>query len=278
MIAAIDIGATTTNVVLRVNDTLFTRGLASATASTIAEQILTSLAIDAGIAPATIDRIAATGVGSRRLPATLIGRPISRIDEFDAIGAGGTRLAGVSRALVISIGTGTAIVTADGDRYEHFGGTGVGGGTIVGLGRRLCEVPGFDEIDALARDGDLSRVDLRIGDLVGGSLDNLGPDATASNFGKPQAVSAPADLALALFNMVAESVGVLGLAAARATNHDTIVIVGRLLGNETFRARMARFNGAHGRAFLLPHNAESAVAIGALELANRRLTSPTADS
>jgi type II pantothenate kinase len=278
MIIAIDIGTTTTDAAIRHNGTLFTQSLPSAAPRATASEILALLATEAGVAVNQIDRIAMTGVGTSLVPDEVTGRRVFKISEFDAIGAGGMHLAGIKRALVVSIGTGTAMIAADGERFNHFGGTGVGGGTLVGLGRRLLDVARFEEIDALAQSGDISRVDLRIGDLVGGSLGALSAEATASNFGKPRGDSTPADIALALFNLVAESIGALSLAAARATNHDTIVMVGKLSGNRIFRTRIARFNGIHGRNFVLPENPGSAVAIGALELAARRMGTWSAGS
>jgi type II pantothenate kinase len=267
MIIGVDIGSTTTDAVVRAGETVHSCSVPSADPGVTANQITQRLASLSGIDPGMIDSIAATGVGSRFLPDLLEGRRVIRIDEFRAIAAGGLRLAGVKRALVVSIGTGTAIIAADPGRIEHFGGTGVGGGTLLGLAHRMLGTTVFDEIDALAKDGNLSHVDLRIGDLVGGSLGNLPPDATASNFGKPSDSWAPQDTALAIFNMIAESVGALSLAAARASGHDTVILVGKVLRSERFRERLARFDGLFGRSFRLLPDAGCAVALGALDLA-----------
>ena len=42
-------------------------------------------------------------------------------------------MSGLDRAVVVSMGTGTAYVMADKGRVSHLGGTGVGGGTLLGL-------------------------------------------------------------------------------------------------------------------------------------------------
>ena len=53
-----------------------------------------------------------TGVGASRLSHNQYGIPVYRVDEFEAIGRGGLLLAGVSEAIVVSMGTGTAFVHA----------------------------------------------------------------------------------------------------------------------------------------------------------------------
>jgi type II pantothenate kinase len=267
MIVAIDVGSTTTDAVVRVGDVLTARSMPSADAIAEPARLLSVIAEAAGFAPEAIEQIATTGVGARALPERLGERPVIRIDEFHAIGAGGTHLAQLQRTLVVSVGTGTAIVAADNGRYRHFGGTGIGGGTLTGLARQLLGIAEFRKLETLSRDGDRDRVDLLIGDIAGGPLNDLPAAATAANFGKATGNSAPADVAAALINMVAESIGSLSLAAARATNHQTIVVVGRVASSPAFRERIERFAGIDGRRWILPEHAASAVAIGALELA-----------
>jgi type II pantothenate kinase len=58
----------------------------------------------------------------------------------------------------------------------------------------------------MAMNGDLTRVDLTVGDIAGGPVGIVPASATASNFGKVRSDPTPADKAAALVNMVAEGV------------------------------------------------------------------------
>ncbi len=80
----------------------------------------------------------------------------------------------------------------------------------------------------MARRGDLSRIDLTVGDIAGGPLGNLPPTTTAANFGKLNADATPDDKALAIINMIAEVIGVMSFASARACNQRDIVLTGKL--------------------------------------------------
>ena len=87
-----------------------------------------------------IDRIMMTGVGSSYVKHNLYGLDSVRVPEFNGIGMGGLYLSGLSRALVVSMGTGTALVHASSDgKMDYLGGTGVGGGTLLGLSKLMLK-------------------------------------------------------------------------------------------------------------------------------------------
>ncbi|MBQ7060450.1 MAG: pantothenate kinase, partial [Clostridia bacterium] len=73
-----------------------------------------------------VEDIFVTGVGASYLSGDIYGIPTHRIEEFSAIARGGLALAGADEAIVVSMGTGTAFVKADGKGYQHIGGSGVG--------------------------------------------------------------------------------------------------------------------------------------------------------
>lgn len=52
-----------------------------------------------------------------------------------------------------------------GSEVEYLGGTGVGGGTLVGLSKRMLGMDDIQHIQALAEDGDLDKIDWRIGNI-----------------------------------------------------------------------------------------------------------------
>ncbi len=189
------------------------------------------------------------------------------MNEFSAIGIGGTSLAARKKALVVSLGTGTAIVSVTGEKIEHVSGTGLGGGTLRGLSKHMLGVSTLETLEAMAARGDLSRVDLTVRDIAGGAIGDLPPGTTASNFGKVGADATADDKALAIMNMIVEVVSVLSIAAARACGQEDIVLTGKLTRIFRFMQRTKRLNFGFGRGFLIPEHADYATAIGAARAA-----------
>ena len=70
-----------------------------------------------------IEKIVLTGVGVGDINENLYDIETIKVDDFVAIGTGGTSLAGITEALVISIGTGTAFVRVEGEKITHIGGS-----------------------------------------------------------------------------------------------------------------------------------------------------------
>ena len=78
-----------------------------------------------------IKRVMLTGVGSTYIGDNIFGVPTLHVDEFTAVGRGGLYLSKLSEAVIVSMGTGTALVYAkSGTEPEYLGGTGVGGGFV----------------------------------------------------------------------------------------------------------------------------------------------------
>lgn len=265
----VDFGLTVTDVVLvqdgavRLHRALYRPGPAGAG---VLERAIAAL----GHAAAEERTIAVTGGRSRELPDTFGAARVVPVDEPSAIGRGGLALAGLPKALVVSCGTGTAMVAADvaADTYRHVSGTPVGGGTLEGLGARLLGVGSAPSLAELAERGDASRVDTTLGDVLGGGVGDLPPRATAVSFGRFAGGSldaAPEDVAAALVTMVAQTIGLVALNAARANGLDAVVIVGRTAE----LAPVARMIGAvfavYGAASSLhvPAGAATATAYGA---------------
>ena len=106
-----------------------------------------------------VKQIVLTGVGAALFGKEIYCIPACHVDEFQAIGLGGLALSKKKEALVISMGTGTAFVRAAKDGIKHIGGSGVGGGTVLGLCGALCNARSFDTVVELAHNGDLGKVD-----------------------------------------------------------------------------------------------------------------------
>lgn len=263
MIVGIDIGGSTTDAVLLDGGEIEVVTIETGDPLAAAAGALGKLLSTVGGGLADIQAIAVSGGGARWLGDQLFGVPVVKVPEIQAIGVGGSSLAEKSAALVVSLGTGTALVSVRGETIEHVGGTGVGGGTLLGLARHLLGVTRLDTLEQLAAHGDLSHVDLTVGDIAGGPVGIVPASATASNFGKVRADPTPADKALALVNMVAEVTFTVSLMAARARQHTDVVLTGKLTQVKPLRERIEAARPRRGENFIIPPYAEYATAIGA---------------
>lgn len=263
--AAIDFGASNTDVVVDDGDTLRRWNLPSQGQPDEA-RVREVLAAGA-LTPSDVAWIAVTGGNRERLPALIDQRPLYKIDEVRAIGRGGLALARVDRGLVTSAGSGTAVVSADPDGARHITGSGVGGGTLVGLGRMLLGITDPHELDRLARAGSPTGLNLTIREILGGAIGTLPPDTTAVNFGRVArhpVDATPADTAAALVNMVGQVIAIIAVNAARATQQEHIIIVGHLSDLQSVRETFALVGQFYGATLQVPEFGGYATATGAL--------------
>ncbi len=262
MIVGIDIGGSTTDAVL-LDHELRVVSIEANDPVAAAAGALGRLVSNLGHSLTELTAIAATGVGARSLKNELFGVPVETVSEIDAIGVGGTTLAEKTDALVVSMGTGTAMVSVKGEDIRHVGGTGVGGGTLLGLAKHLLNVTRIETLEQMAAGGDLSHVDLTVGDLAGGPIGALPANATASNFGKLSSDASPQDKARALVNMIGEVIVVLSVTAARWCDQKDIVLTGKLLRIKPLVERITATRMLFERQFIIPPHGEYATAIGA---------------
>lgn len=211
-----------------------------------------------------IDRIMVTGVGATFINGPIYQIPCIKCSEFDCVGRGGLWLSGLEEAIVVSMGTGTALVHAKADgRYDYLGGTGIGGGTLLGLSEKLLGMKSFDHIIALASEGDLSKIDLRVSDISKRDYPGLTADLTASNFGKVSDIASKSDLALGIINMVCETIGMLALFAARGKGIHNIVLTGNLTRLPQAKEIFEALNRLFEVRFIIPEKAQFGTVIGA---------------
>ena len=228
---------------------------------------------------ANIDRVMMTGVGSTASQKPIYGLPCRKVSEFTCIGLGGLYLSGLQEAIVVSMGTGTALIHAraknladDGTpivsneqdtEIEYLGGTGVGGGTLIGLTKKLTGVDTIEHIEQLCRNGDLRNVDLRVGDISHDRFPNMNENLTAANFGKISDLASAADMALGVANMVAETIFMMSIFAARAFGLRDIVLIGNLSTMPPVRSVFSGLENSFGVRFLIPDNSQYGTVIGA---------------
>lgn len=210
-----------------------------------------------------ISKLMITGVGASFPTGDLLGIKTIRVQEFLATGLGGLHITGLSRAVVVSMGTGTAFVEANKDTVRHIIGSGVGGGTVLGLSNSILNVRDFDILADLASEGNLGKVDLSIGDISRIEIPGLPMTTTASNFGKMTDDVTRADLALGIFNLVFQSIGTMAVLAARNVGLQDVVFTGQMTRVSQCSALFSIFSDLYRVRFIVPENSEFATAIGA---------------
>lgn len=185
------------------------------------------------------------------------------VDEIDAIGFGGAALAGSSNCLVVSVGTGTAMVHYSDNSTRHVGGSGVGGGTIKGLATLICGLDDPLQIDAMAMKGSASNLNLMISDLGYEEISFLGGDMTASNFASIKSRKKE-DLAAGIMCLVGETVGIIASICAREVSCRTrIVMVGKVVNSSYIRQILNLVGDLYQTRFLYPQNPGYATVYGA---------------
>ena len=195
-----------------------------------------------------IGHIALTGVGASYVDGDIYGVRTVKVEEFPSVGVGGLALSRKERAVVVSMGT----------------------GTLSGLSELITGVHQYALIRKLCQDGDLSQIDLTIGDMSKGKVGTLPPEATAANFAKLAEDATSADKMRGLVNLVLQAIGTMSVLACRTCGTNTVVLTGALTmlppAHETFEL----FTQLYGVEYIIPENATFATAIGAALYSMRR--------
>jgi type II pantothenate kinase len=232
-----------------------------------------------GLAISDIDRIMVTGVGASYLKDSIYGLNCHSVPEFTAVGLGGLYLSGLQEAIVVSMGTGTALIHAKAKNLDesgapivsseqdtvidYLGGTGIGGGTLVGLTKRMTGVATIEHIEQICREGNIENVDLRVGDISRDRFPDMNEKLTASNFGKVSDLATPSDIALGVANLVAETIFMMAIFAARSFGLKDIVLIGNLSTLPPVRRVFDELQDSFGVRFIIPENSQYGTVIGA---------------
>ena len=271
-VIGIDVGGSTTKIVgfqtdgetRRLIEPLFVR---ATDAITSVYGAFGKFTMQNGLALSQIDRVLMTGVGSSFMDQPIYGLDCRKVSEFQCVGLGGLYLSGLEEAIVVSMGTGTALIhaTKKGGRAEteYLGGTGVGGGTLLGLSRQMLGVDTIDHLEQLAETGDIHNVNLLIGDISGDDNFQIGAEITASNFGKLSDIANKHDIALGISNMVAETIAMLAVFAARNFKVKDVVLTGNLTALPSITKVFEGLEDTFGIRFLIPEQSQFATVIGA---------------
>lgn len=224
--------------------------------------------LENGLSLDEIDRIMMTGAGSKAIQSPIYNRECKSVSEFASTGIGGLYLSGLDEAIVVSLGTGTAIIHAkraeNGAVTDYLGGTGVGGGTILGLSRKMLGIGSIEHLEQISDGGDLGQVDLRIKDISkSGTFKGVNENLTASNFGNLSDLASKKDIALGIFNMVSETVAMMSIFAARQFGIKDIVMCGNLTSIKPVCDTFASLAPTFGVNFIVPEMSQYGTVIGA---------------
>ena len=212
-----------------------------------------------------IEKIIVTGTGSSYIGDEYNGIEILKVNEFDAIGYGGIILSKLDEALIVSIGTGTTIVHSNLDKNVRIGGTGLGGGTLVGLGRAILgnkEEINFKNLIDIAKRGDSKNVDLTIGDISKDDILDMSKDITAANFAGVSKKSNDADFIAGVVNLILENICLLVKTLDRQL---PVVFIGTMVVDDYIKNRLVEISKYTKNEYVFVDNAEFAIAIGAYE-------------
>jgi type II pantothenate kinase len=215
-----------------------------------------------------INKVMVTGGGASYMSEPIYSLDCKSVPEFDSIGLGGLYLSGLDEAVVVSMGTGTALVHAknsDGKVItQYLGGTGVGGGTLIGLSKKMLGVDTIEHIEQLCEGGNLDKIDLRIKDISKNqAYKGVNEDLTASNFGKLSDIADNHDIALGIANMVSETIAMISIFAARSYGIKDIILIGNLTSLKPIKKTFDDLEDSFGVRFIIPEMAQFGTVIGA---------------
>ena len=259
----LDIGGSTTKIVGMQEGRIIARAIVKAADPvTSAFGAVGKLINDNSISVNDIEQINITGVGSGFPQAPILGIKTVAVEEFKATGLGGLYLSGLDHAVVVSMGTGTAYLEATKDSVRHIIGSGVGGGTLLGLGLAVTGTADAVKLSDMATAGDVLKCDLTIGDITKNGVTGLPMNVTASNFGKAADDLSREDKMAGVFNLVYQSIGTVAVMASRQCGLKDIVFTGQLTDLKECQTYLLPFEDLYGVNMIIPEDAVYATALG----------------
>lgn len=210
-----------------------------------------------------VEHVMLTGVGAAYIDEHIYGLPTSKSEEFIADGLGAKYESKLDRMIVVSMGTGTSLVKCDGESIKHIGGIGIGGGTLAGLSRIMLKTDDVKQITNLAKDGDVSKINLLIKDISAQPLPGLPMSAVASLFSNAKANASREDIAKGLIWMVLQCIGSATILSSLESGIKDFVLIGNLSLLPLCREVYPAMEKVYGVRFHVPKYSEFCTAIGA---------------
>ncbi|WP_253701234.1 type II pantothenate kinase [Bacillus sp. FJAT-29814] len=167
--------------------------------------------------------------------------------------------------IIVNVGTGTSWHLVNGEKYERILGSGMGGGTFMGLGALLTNEANYEKFTELAASGQKGNLDLLVKDIYESDQAPINGDLTAANFAKGLSVKhSPADRMAALANMIAETIMLLTLQAAAIHKVKEVVFIGSsLIDNPLLKGTLNNYMTMLSLDAIFLKNGEYCGALGA---------------
>jgi len=219
---------------------------------------------------------AVTGGRAKQLE-SILGSKMEVVSEFHASCKGIKHLLleekiTIDSFIFVVVGTGTSIHLIQKDSHERLAGSGLGGGTIAGLGSLLTGQTSYSRLGQMAKSGDRKKVDLLVRDIYSMGESPLPDELTAANFGKAGEGSHHDDSAAALTTMVAETIILLVTMAAEKHGTQHIVFAGGAMdGNPLLAETLEQYKNMLGYVPYFPARGMYSGAIGAMLIGGRNV-------
>ncbi|MBK3494960.1 type II pantothenate kinase [Viridibacillus sp. YIM B01967] len=173
------------------------------------------------------------------------------------------------RSIITNVGTGTSIHYMDGETHSRVGGTGIGGGTLVGLAALTTGIYNYNDIIKQAQSGERQEMDLLVQDIYQGMDTPISGTLTASNFGKmgiDQTKNHPTENILATVQgLVGEVITTLSIQLAEQNQVEHIIYIGTTLNeNEALKKIIANYTKLKKKTPIFLNDHGFSGAIGAL--------------
>ncbi|MGD6847733.1 type II pantothenate kinase [Rossellomorea aquimaris] len=194
------------------------------------------------------------------------------VGEFIAVCSGAKLLlkeekSDLKQFILINIGTGTSIFKVDENGCERLLGSGLGGGTFMGLGGLLTGESDYYELVRLSKEGKRELVDLSVRDVYEAMNSPVPEHLTASNFAKGDSSSKKEDKLRALTNMIAETIILLASQASQAHKLEHFVFIGSTLkSNPALKEDLTQFQELLSYTPIFPEKGAYAGSLGAFEI------------
>lgn len=212
--------------------------------------------------------------GKTALLKSLLHKEAAEMVEFDATCRGVRSLLGGGAAedsfLLTNVGTGTSIHHVQANSHQRIGGTGIGGGTLMGLSYVLTGISDYEEIVANASRGSRDTIDLKVRHIYEGSEPPIPGELTASNFGNMmQLLSserfAEQDLIASVIGLVGETVATASVIASKSCGVSSVVYIGSsFIRNEPLKQAVQGYTTLRGAVPVFVEKGEYSGAIGAM--------------
>ena len=209
-----------------------------------------------------VEKVMLTGVGSAYIDGPVYGLSTDHAEEFVADALGAKFESGLERMIVVSMGTGTSLVKLDGN-IEHIGGIGIGGGALQGLSRLLLKTDDIKQVSTMGLHGDVSNINLNIGEISPHPLPGLPMNATAALFAKAKSNAKQEDIAQGIIYMILQTIGSATILSSLGSGIRDFVLIGNLTLLPQCKEIYPMMEKIYNVHFIIPRHSQFCTAIGA---------------